>query len=100
MFVTVVTKHDGSKVSTCEFEKPTSAPLIAPIDTITPVPLLYHVRTYHTVRYNFLTTHPSQPTYTINELQKKEEKKKKKSRRIQKQNNHTHKFKQRITYTY
>ena len=65
-----------------EFEKPTSAPLIAPVDTITPVPLLYHVRTFYIVRYSSPTGHPSQPTYTINELQKK--KKKNKQRRMSK----------------
>jgi len=53
-----------------EFENPTSAPLIAPVDTITPVPLLYHIRTFYIVRYSSPATHPSQPTYTINELQK------------------------------
>jgi len=51
-------------------------PLIAPVDTITPVPLLYHIRTFYIVRYNSPTTHPSQPTYTINELQKKKKKQK------------------------
>ena len=49
----------------------TSAPLIAPVDTITPLPLFYHVRTFYIVRYNSPTSHPSQPTYNINELQKR-----------------------------
>jgi len=49
--------------------------LIAPVDTITPVPLLYHVHTFYKVRYNSPTTHPSQPTYTIKELPKKRRKK-------------------------
>ena len=58
-------------VSTDEFENPTSAPLIAPVDTITPVPLLYHVHTFYMVRYNSPTTQPSQPTDTTNELQQR-----------------------------
>jgi len=59
-------------VGTKEFENPTSAPLIAPVVTITPVSLLYHIRsTFYIVRYNFSTTHPSQPTYTNNETKKK-----------------------------
>jgi len=58
-----------------ELEKPTSATLIAPVVTITPVPLLYHVRTFYILCYNFPTTHPTQFTYTRNELQKKEKKK-------------------------
>jgi len=68
-------------------EKPTSALLIAPVDTITPVPLLYHVRTFYIVRYNSSTTHPSHPTYTINELQKKEKKKKQRRIKIKKATN-------------
>jgi len=38
------------------------------------VPLLYHVRTFYIVRYSSPTTHPSHPTYTINELQKRKTK--------------------------
>jgi len=60
----------GCLVSTSEFEKPTSAPLIAPVVTITPVPLLYNVRTFYIVRYKSPTTHPSQPTYTFNSKKK------------------------------
>jgi len=69
-----VTKHDGSKVYTSEFENPTSSPLIALVDTITPVPLLYHVRIFYIVRYNSPITHPSQPTYTFKEFQKRKRK--------------------------
>ena len=64
-----------------EFENPTSAPLIAPVDTITPVPLPYRVRTFYIVRYNSPTTQasqptqPSQPTYSTNELPKEDKKK-------------------------
>ena len=68
-------KHDLGTVSTEEFEKPTSAPLITPVDTITPVPLLYNVRTFYIVRYSSFTTYPSQPIYTVNELQKRKTKK-------------------------
>ena len=57
-----------------EFENPTSAPLIALVDTITPVPLLYHVHTLYIVRYNSPTTYRFPYTYTINELQKEKEK--------------------------
>ena len=42
--------HAGCLVYTSKFEKLTSAPLIAPVVTITPVPLLYQVRTFYTVR--------------------------------------------------
>jgi len=55
-----------------EFEKSTSAPFVAPVVTITPVPLFYHVYIFYIVHFKSLTTHPSQPTYTFNELQKKE----------------------------
>jgi len=48
--------------------------LIAPVDTTTPVPLLYYVCTLYIVRYNFPKTHPSQPTYAINALQKEKRK--------------------------
>jgi len=58
-----------------EFENPTSAPLIAPVVTITPIPLLYNVGTLYIVRYNPLTTHPSQPTHIFKELHKKEKEK-------------------------
>jgi len=34
-----------------EVEKPTSVPLIALVITITPLPLIYHVRTFYVVRY-------------------------------------------------
>jgi len=54
-----------------EFGKPNSAPLINPVDTITPVPLLDHVRTFSIVRYNPPTTQPSQPNYTTNEHRKR-----------------------------
>jgi len=37
-------------MGTEEFENPTSAPLIAPVVIITPVPLLYHVCTFYIVR--------------------------------------------------
>jgi len=57
-----------------EFEKPTSAPLTASVVAITPVPLLYHVRTFYIVRYNSPATHPSQPTYTFNKIQNKRNK--------------------------
>jgi len=57
-----------------DFENPTSAPLITPVVTITPVPLLYHFRTFYIVRYNYLTTYLSQPTYTINEPTKRKRK--------------------------
>jgi len=59
-------------VETKEFDNPTSAPLIAPVVTITPVSLLYHVRsTFYIVSYNSPTTHPSPPTYTNNVISKK-----------------------------
>jgi len=44
---------------------------VDPVVTSTPVPLLYHIRTFYMVRYSFLTTHKSQPAYTIEELQRK-----------------------------
>ena len=47
-----------------ECEPPTSAPLIAPVDTITTSPLQAKVRTFYLSRYNTSTTHSSQPTYT------------------------------------
>ena len=50
------------------FETP--APLIAPVLTITPLPLLYHVRTFYTACYTSPTTHRPQPTYTFDELPK------------------------------
>jgi len=53
-----------------EFEKPTSAPLIVPVVTITPFPLLYHVRTFYIARYTSSAIYPSQPIYTFNEFQK------------------------------
>ena len=62
-------KHDLGTVSTEEFGKPTSASLITPVDTITPVPR-YNVRTFYIVRYSSFTTYPFQPIYTVNELQK------------------------------
>jgi len=71
-----IQKKKAKDICSAEFENPTSVPLIALVDTITPVPLLYHVRTFYILRYNSLTTHLSQPTYTINELQKKKKKKK------------------------
>jgi len=52
--------------------------LIAWVVTITPLPLLYHVRIFYIARYTFSTTHSSQPTYAFDELQKKEKKKKQK----------------------
>jgi len=55
-----------------EIEKPTSTPLIALVVTIIPLLLLYHVGTFYIVCYTSPTTHPSQLTYTFNELQKKE----------------------------
>jgi hypothetical protein len=57
-----------------EFENPTSTPLIAPVVTITPVPLLYHVRTFYISCYISSTTHPPQPTNTCNEHQKRKRK--------------------------
>ena len=63
------------------FENPTSAHLIAQVVTITPpLPLLFHVRTFYIVRYTSSTSHPSQPAYTFNELEKG--KRQKKQRRI------------------
>ena len=59
-----------------ECEKPTSAPLIAPVVRITLLPLPYHVRKFYIACYTFSKTHPSQPTHTFNELQKKRGKKK------------------------
>ena len=47
-----------------DFENPPSAPLIALVVTITPVSLLYHIRTFYIVRYISPTTYLSQPTYT------------------------------------
>jgi len=41
------------------FEKPTSAHLIALVVTITPSPLLYHVRTFYIARYSSSITHSS-----------------------------------------
>jgi len=41
-------------------------------------------------RYRSPTTHPPQPTYTINELQKKGKKRKKKQRRIKKKHEQIH----------
>ena len=49
-------KKKAKDICSAEFEKPTSVPLIAPVDTITPVPLLYHIRTFYIVRYNSPTT--------------------------------------------
>jgi len=46
--------------------------LIAPVVTITPLPRLYHVRAFYIACYTIPTTHPSQPTYKFNELQKEE----------------------------
>jgi len=43
------------------------APLIVPIVTITPLPLLYHIRTFYIARY----ASSKSPTYTFNEVQKK-----------------------------
>jgi len=63
--------HAECLVWTSGFEKTSLAPLIAPVVTINPLPLLYHVRTFYIVRYNSPTTRPSQPTYTFNELQKR-----------------------------
>ena len=40
-----------------DFENPTSAPLIALVVTITPLPLLYHVRTFYIARYTSCTTY-------------------------------------------
>ena len=45
-----------------QFEKPSSAPLIDPVVTITPKPLHYHVRTSYIKRKIFPTTNPSQLT--------------------------------------
>jgi hypothetical protein len=56
------------------FENTTSAPLIIPVVTITPLPLLYHVRTFYIARYTSFTTHPNQTTYTFYKLQKKKKK--------------------------
>jgi len=83
--------HNGL-VGTKEFKTPSSAPLIAPVVTITPLPLLYHVRTFYIVRYTFLKTHPSQHTYTFNELQLR--KKKKKQKRGKRRTTHTQDTKQ------
>ena len=60
------------------FENPTSAPWIAPIVTISPLPPLFHLRTFYIARYTSSTTHPPQPTYTFNKLKQKEGKKEKK----------------------
>jgi len=68
-------------VALSAFENPTSAPLIAPVITITPLPPLYYVCTFYIVRYTFFTTHPCQPTYTINELQKEKYKEAKERKR-------------------
>jgi len=59
------------------------------------------ITAFYTVRYNSLTTHQSQPTYTINELQKKKEqetkedkqkkeKRKKNNTKERKKHKHTH----------
>jgi len=85
----------GAKRALAVRENPTSSPLIAPVNTITPEPLLYHVCTFYIVRYNSLTTHPSQPICTLIELQKRN--KKEKQRRINKKKPPTkHKQKQTI----
>ena len=52
--------HSRQTGPTCKFENPTSAPLIVPVVTITPLPLLYHVRTFYITRYTSSTTHSSQ----------------------------------------
>jgi len=75
-----------------ECENPTSAHLIALVVTITPLLLLYHIRTFYITRCTSSTTHPSQPAYTFNELQKR--KKKKKQRRRKTQQNKTKQNKQ------
>jgi len=67
--------------------------LIAQVVTITPLPLLYHVCTFYIARYTSSTTHPSQPTYTFDELQKRKRKRnkgetiKKRNKNKAKQNN-------------
>ena len=65
------------------------APLIAPVDTITPASLLYHLRAFYIVRYNSLTTQPSQPTYNTHEQQQRKRKRNKR-RILKKQNEHAH----------
>jgi len=64
-------------VALSEFETPTLAPLIAPVVTITPLPLLYHIRTLFIARYTSPTTYPSQPIYIYNELQQRKRKRNK-----------------------
>jgi len=69
------TQHASFMASWCsKCENPTSAPLIAPVVTITPLLLLYQVRTFYIIRYNCHTTHPSQPTYTFNSTPKRKRK--------------------------
>jgi len=90
--------HVGCLVYTSKFEKLTSAPLTAPVVKSTPVPLLYHVRTFYTVHQNSPTTHPSQPTYTmINELQKRKRKRNKGGSKKKRHYKHTHKTRQSTT---
>ena len=63
------------------FGNPTSAPLIVLVVTITPLPLLYHVRAFYIAHYTSPTTYLSNPTYTFNELQTKEKEKETKEKR-------------------
>jgi len=69
-----------------KLETPTSAALIALVIIITPLLLFNHIRTFYIARYTSPTTHPSQPIYTFDILQKKEKKKKKKQRGKKNQN--------------
>jgi len=68
-------------MSRLNFGNPTSAPLIVLVVTITPLPLLNHVRTFYIARYTSPTTYLSHPTYTFNELQTKEKEKETKEKR-------------------
>jgi len=89
-------QQPNRRVGTSMFENPTSAPFAAaaPVDTITPLPLLYHVRIFYLVPYASPTTHPSQPTYTFNELQDR------KRTRNEGENNKKKKGKRKRRYTH
>ena len=93
-----VWRHNNNK----KIDKTTSASLIAPVVTVTPELLLYHVRTFYIVRYNSSTTHPSQLAYTFNELQKRKRKRNKGGRKKgqkTRQHKHTNKTRQHTTCT-
>ena len=78
----VLTLTEGIKCWMTRLHIQVWKPNLGPVVTITPSPLLYHVRTLYIVRYTPPTTHPSQPTYTFNKLQKEKGKNIKGKKRI------------------